>query len=464
MNNNTKLIGSTRRLAHYLPNASVFLFLAAVVAVILANSPLNDSYQAILNYPIMLKIGPLDVFSYHGETMTLYEVVNDALMVLFFFVIGLEIRQEMLVGELSSFRKAVLPIIAACGGMLVPVLFYVLVCPTMPEIRGAAIPMATDIAFALAVLSLLGSRVPVALKAFLTALAVVDDIGGIIVIALAYSSGFSLTMLLISFGIIGLIYIAGRLGVRSPLFYYLGLLVVWLFFIQSGVHATISGVLLAMVVPASCQVNMKNLRAEMRVLFNMMPQEEKVKNEQIAVLSADQMHVISAMRHKASGAISVVQILEMELAPIVNYVVLPLFAFVNAGVVLGGTTMASLLSVPLAIFLGLFLGKAIGIFSFTWVAVKTKLCVWPKGMDAHSLLGLSVLGGIGFTVSLFLASLSFSDNPDLFNQAKIGIFCGSIFSGIVGFFWLRFVLKRQERKGRPASGAKEETESEVRSA
>ena len=232
-----------RRFAMQKPNASILLFMAMILAMLFANSPWAESYHNILSHPIDLKIGNFTPFMHHGEVMPMLVFVNDALMAVFFFVIGLEIKQEILIGELSSVRKALLPIIAACGGMIVPVLFYFLVCHSAPEVRGVAIPMATDIAFALAVLGLLGKRVPLSMRIFLTALAVVDDIGGIIIIALFYSGEIAFEPLLISLALLALLYVGGRMRVNNIAFYYIIGFFVWMLFLESGIHPTIAGVL-----------------------------------------------------------------------------------------------------------------------------------------------------------------------------------------------------------------------------
>ena len=239
-----------RRFALQKPNSSVLLFLATILAMILANSPLQDRYHHFLQFPISLTAGEFGFFTHHGQPLSMLAFVNDALMAVFFFTIGLEIKQEVLVGELCSFRKAMLPIIAACGGMIVPVLFYFLVCHTGPAANGAAIPMATDIAFALAVLGLLGDRVPLSMRIFLTALAVVDDIGGIIIIALFYSNQVAIQPLLFSVLILAVLYAGGKMKIYNRLFYYILGFCVWMLFMESGIHPTIAGVLVAFTVPA----------------------------------------------------------------------------------------------------------------------------------------------------------------------------------------------------------------------
>ncbi len=429
------------------PNATALLFLATILAVILANTAFSDTYFEILKYPIHLEVGSFEIFSHHGHTMSLGQFVNDVLMVIFFLTVGLEIKQEMLVGELASLKKASLPIIAAIGGMAIPVLCFMLVTPSGPAAHGAAIPMATDIAFALAVLASLGKRVPTSLKIFLTALAVTDDIGGIIVIALFYGSDINLMMMGIGFGILAMMYLAGRMRVQSLLFYFVCTFFVWAFFLQSGIHTTIAGVLAAFTVPARPRVHTKNLRNEIRALFNILPSSKEAREAgNTLVLTHTQISVINSIRRKARSAISPMQLMEELLTPFVNYFVLPLFAFANAGITLGGISLESVFGLPLAIFVGLFLGKTVGVSLFTWLAVKLKLCKYPKGMNTKNLIALSVLGGIGFTVSLFIATLSYADpsHANLLNDAKLGIFVGSIVSGLVGYFALKLVLDKEE--------------------
>ncbi|MFC4665815.1 Na+/H+ antiporter NhaA [Falsiporphyromonas endometrii] len=437
------LISPFKRITTQKPNATVLLFLAAVLAVIVANSSMSGFYNTLLDYKVSLQIGGYELFAHHGETMTLLQFVNDALMAIFFFVVGLEIKQEMLVGELSSVRKALLPVIAAFGGMIVPILFYMLICHSGDAARGAAIPMATDIAFALAVLSMLGKKVPTSLKTFLTALAVVDDIGGIVVIAIFYSSHIEFGLLLAAFAIIVFMFLCGKFGYARKWLYYIGGIIVWTLFLESGVHATIAGVLVAFTIPTKTKICHKKLQDEIQLLFNMMPSGER-SFKGSTMLSHKQVEVLHTIQQTAYNSVPLVQEIESNFSSFVNYVVLPLFAFVNAGVVIGGVTTETLMGVPLAIVLGLVLGKCLGIFSFTWLFVKSGVGKMPKGMTTHNLLALSMIGGVGFTVSLFLASLSFGEAmPELFNGAKIGIFAGSIISGVVGFFWLRHVLNKE---------------------
>ena len=426
-----------QRLYALRPNPTVLLFIATIAAILIANSPWNDAYNAFLNHPVHIAVGDVDIFRHAGHTMTVSQVVNDALMAIFFFLVGLEIKQELLVGELSSPKKALLPIIAALGGMVVPVLFFLAIANQHPQSIGAAIPMATDIAFALAVLTALGSRVPKSLRIFLAALAVVDDIGGIVVIAVFYSTHISWLPLGVGFALLGVVLILGRLKIHTLELYIVLGIAVWALFLQSGIHPTIAGVLIALCLPAGTKVHIGKLSSCLTDLTSRLTTEAKESNGAL-VLSHEQLSIIGAIKSTATKAISPVQLLEHAIAP---------FAFVNAGIAFGGITSEGLLGVPLAIFLGLFPGKAIGITLFTWIAIRVGICAAPTGMTLKRLIALSILGGIGFTVSLFIANLSYDDPSMLamLNEAKLGIFVGTIVSGIVGYALLYHILPRAER-------------------
>lgn len=440
-----------RRFAIQKPNASFLLFMAMIVAMLLANSPWAPAYHHLLSFPIDLQANRFNFFAHHGEPMSMLAFVNDALMAVFFFVIGLEIKQEVLIGELSSIRKALLPILAATGGMIVPVLCYMLVCTSSPEADGAAIPMATDIAFALAVLGLLGKRVPLSMRIFLTALAVVDDIGGIIIIALFYSGSIAFTPLLISLGILLVLYVGGKLRIHSMLFYYAAGFVVWLLFLESGIHPTIAGVLVAFTVPARPSVKLDSFTAQMKGYLEMLDYTEVRQSKKAMVLTPTQIQVLNNIHTLADRTISPLQAIADRLHPLVNYFILPLFAFVNAGVTFGDIRPETLWNVPLAVFAGLFIGKTIGIFSFSYLFVKSGLVAMPAGMSKRTLLGVAMLGGIGFTVALFIANLSFdaasAAGADLLNQAKLGVFAGSFVSGAVGYILLKKTLPQGEAPG-----------------
>ncbi len=438
------LIRPLKNLVRWRLDSSLLLFIAALVAVIIANSPFSTFYTEIINTPVFLKVGGYEIFSHHGETMSLLTFVNDVLMVIFFLQVGLEIKQEGLVGELSTFRRAIFPVVAAIGGMLVPVLVFLVFCPQAPESRGMAIPMATDIAFALAVLSTLGKRVPPALKTFLASLAVADDIGGIITIAIFYSSHINYLMLLAGIGILFLVYILGKNGFRSLYIYYLAAFVVWYFFLKSGVHTTISGVLVAFCVSGRPNIPTNKMVPSVDSLLHLFPEDQQRTSKSAILLPHEQVAVLTSMNDLVRGAVSPIQRMEMQLGPLVNYIILPLFAFVNAGVFFGDVNLDNLLDLPLAISAGLVIGKPLGIFLFSYLFVRITRISLPKGMTFKNMAALACLGGIGFTVSLFISSLSFenAEYAIFLTEAKIGIFVGSIVSGLLGYFLLRKVLPK----------------------
>lgn len=430
-------------------NGGILLMLMAALALVVANSSWSDEYFAFWLQPVHLQIGSFNVFNHGGHPLTLLEFINDALMVVFFFSTGMEIKREMLVGELSTVRQALLPVIAACGGMIMPVLIFAYIAYGTPGETGMAIPMATDIAFSLGVLALFSKRVPLNLKIFLTTFAVADDIGGILVIALFYSSHLALEYLLWSAVILAVLCIGNWKGVHSRWF-YVGLgLIMWYLFLQSGVHATIAGVIVAFTIPATPQEATGRFAERLHAAlkgFRVAPKED-------ILLDEGQVGTLREMRAASRRVVSPLQKLDANLQGAVNYFILPLFAFANAGVtVMKADGSIEYGVVSTGIILGLVIGKFVGIYSFTAISILSGLAKMPKGMDFRNLMGVSMLGGVGFTVSLFIAQLSFADAPQLLDQAKIGVVCGTIISGILGCIILHFVLPKEEEV-RALSGA-----------
>lgn len=431
-------------------NPGTLLMIVALLTMIVANSPLKEWYESIWQLDFFLGVGNFNLLSHHGHALNLLHVINDGIMTVFFFSVGLEIKREVLVGELSSIRQAMLPIIAAFGGMIVPVLVFFATGSMQnfspDEMKGMAIPMATDIAFSIGILSLLGKRVPLSLKIFLLALAIVDDIGGILVIAIFYSnfsmeSFIDLAIALVFFGVL----IAGnRLRVNNKLFYFINGLAIWFLFLQAGIHPTISGVLVAFTVPARPQLNLKRFTSGLKHDIEVLESTIREKDGDDIVLSNNQVHYLGRIEAAADHVISPLQDMEDNLHDVVNYIIMPLFAFANAGVVFNATSLNMFEGVSLSIFLGLVLGKVVGIFSFTWLAIKLRVGHIPSGMKWSSLGGLSMLGGVGFTVALFLAGLSYPAGSELLNGAKMGIIVGSVVAGLSGYFWLKFSLKKKE--------------------
>lgn len=356
-------------------------------------------------------------------------------MAIFFFVVGLELKREIVAGELSNPRKAMLPIGAALGGMIVPAGIYFFLNPNGEMSNGWGIPMATDIAFALGVLYLLGSRIPLTLKVFLTALAIVDDLGAVLVIAFFYTSEISMLHLIIGAAILLVMYLGNKMGVRNIMFYaILGIGGVWTAFLLSGVHATIAAVLAAFTIPANVRISEKVYGDKMQGLLDRFRGIDP--NDKIPTLTNEQLHILEEIEHTSSAATPPLQRLEHMMHPMVTYLIIPIFALANAGVSLD-IDMDHLFStnVALGVALGLLVGKVVGVVGFTVLLVKLKVAPFPEGMNVKNLLGLGLLASIGFTMSLFVTSLAFT-NEEYMTQAKIGIFVASIIGGVLGYMVL----------------------------
>ena len=428
-------------------NPGTLLMIVALLTMIIANSPLREWYESIWQLDFFLGVGEFNLLSHHGHALNLLHVINDGVMTIFFFSVGLEIKREILVGELSSFRQAMLPIIAAFGGMIVPVLLFY-GTGTMQgfdaeQMKGMAIPMATDIAFSIGILTLLGTRVPLSLKIFLLALAIVDDIGGIIVIAMFYSnlSAESLIDLGIALVFFGVLIAGNRLRVNNKLFYFINGLAIWFLFLQAGIHPTISGVLVAFTVPARPSIDLKKFSTEMQKELSVLDSTARNTEGEI-VLSNNQVHMLGTIEAASKRAISPLQSMEDDLHDLVNYIIMPLFAFANAGVVFDQPIINLFHGISMSIMLGLVIGMMGGIFLFTWLAMKLRISRMPSGMNLKNLFGVAMLGGVGFTVALFLAGLSYPAGSAMLNDAKMGIITGSIVAGLAGYFWLRMSLKK----------------------
>jgi len=377
---------------HHDAFGGVLLMTAALAALVMDNSPLSSLYDALLTTPVVVQVGA------GGIEKPLLLWINDGLMAVFFFLVGLEIKREILEGRLSTWNQSALPIFAAVGGMAIPALIYVMFNWGSPAtLDGWAIPAATDIAFALGVLALVGSGVPPALKVFLLALAILDDLGAIIIIALFYASDLSLASLAIA-GVSTAVLVAfNLLGVRRISLYALIGVIMWVGVLKSGVHATLAGVIIALCIP---------------------------------------------LRVGDDGEKAPLHVLEKALHPWVAFFIMPVFAFANAGVALDGLRFADLLApVPLGIALGLFIGKQIGVFGFSWVGVRAGICRLPDGVTWPQVYGISLLAGIGFTMSLFIGTLAFSD-PEHAAAVRLGVLSGSILSGLMGFLVLKWSTRR----------------------
>lgn len=429
-------------------NSGNILILATMMALIIVNMPfLTELYNSLWVHEVALQVGDFNLFSHNGHPMTVMQFINDALMAFFFLSVGLEIKREVLVGELSSFRNALLPIIAAIGGMVVPVLIYRYLSQGTDFADGWAIPMATDIAFSLGVLAMLGNRVPIGLKVFLTTLAVVDDIGGIMVIALFYSGHIEYTMLLWAAAFLVALFIGGRLGVQSKLFYGALGTCVWFCFLNAGIHPTIAGVLVAFTIPSKPVYAPEKYVKSIRQNISYFTSEDDDKLNSRTILDKNQMNLLKQIESASDKVISPLQDMEDTLHPFVNYIIVPLFAFANAGIFFGGMEISQLYSgIAPAIILSLVVGKFVGIFLFSWLTIICRLAPMPEGGNWSRMASVSMLGGIGFTVSLFIANLSFGANASmaiLLNDAKLGILVASILAGILGWLLLHFSLPQE---------------------
>ena len=373
-------------------SSGILLMVAAVLALVMANSPLAPYYALFIDTPVQVQIGALEI----AKPLLLW--INDGLMAVFFFLVGLELKRELLEGELSSMRKVVLPGFGAVGGMLIPATVYLLINAGDPQATsGWAIPAATDIAFALGILALLGSRVPISVKVFLTSLAIFDDIGAIVIIAVFYTDQISYAVFCLKRSCIPLLALFNRRGVEARSVYIAIGLVMWVSMLKSGVHATLTGVILAIFIP---------------------------------------------MRSAADPDYSPLREWEHDLHVVVAFFTLPLFAFVNAGISLQGVGLDQLThGVPMGIALGLFVGKQLGVFGMCWLAIRLRLADMPEGMSWLSLYGTAILCGVGFTMSLFIGSLAFeSTGVDRIFDERLGIIIGSLLSGVVGYLVLRRAL------------------------
>ena len=367
---NGKQSFSFLRATHFHINGGILLMIVVLLAMLVANSPWSDAYTAFWNKEVYLQVGNFNLFNHHGHPMTLATFINDVLMTIFFFSVGLEIKREVLVGELSSLRQALLPIIAACGGMIIPVVIYFAMTTGTPAENGLAIPMATDIAFSLGVLSLFGKRVPISLKIFLTAFAVVDDIGGILVIALFYSSHLDVTCLLQAAIALMILCLGNRMKIHNRWFYTAVGFLLWYSFLQSGIHATIAGVIVAFTIPAKPSMHTGKYIHRIKNNINNFPTHKDEKGQ--IILSKEQISTLKSIESASDKVISPLQALEDDLHGFVNYIIIPLFAFANAGVVLtseyGGHLEIGMLT--WAVTIGLVAGKFIGLYLFTCLAIK----------------------------------------------------------------------------------------------
>jgi NhaA family Na+:H+ antiporter len=416
-------------------SGGILLIIFTVVALAWANSPWSDAYHDLWHTYISISVGDSVL------NLSILHWINDGLMVIFFFVVGLEIKRELLVGELSSIKKASLPVAGAIGGMLLPALFYVFFNSGTDAVSGWGVPMATDIAFVIGILAILGSRVPLGLKVFVVSLAIADDIGAVMVIAIFYTSNISMTALLGVALILVLLGIVNKLGVKSLVIYSILGLLLWLAVLQSGIHATIAGVLLAFTIPAKARINTERFSKNTKDLLDKF--EKAGEHGENVLTNETRQADVMAIEECCEKILTPLQRFEHGLHPWSSFVIMPLFALANAGVTFKGMDLGAALASPVSIGIiaGLFLGKQFGIFGFAWLAVKIKLASLPEGVSWSKIYGAGILAGIGFTMSLFIAGLAFTDDSIL-NLSKIGILTASLIAGVAGYVVLKAALSK----------------------
>ena len=420
---------------HAQTTTGLILAFMTVLALVLANSPFSQTYLDFFHINIDFKVGSWAL------SHSLHHWINDGLMAVFFFIIGLEIKREITAGELSNLKVAILPIIAAIGGMVFPAMIYLYFNYDGAGSNGWGIPMATDIAFAISALVLLGKRVPTALVTFLVALAIVDDLGAVLVIALFYTD----TINMLALGLAGVMFLVmislNRFGIHAILPYFIVGLLMWFFMLESGVHATIAGVLAALTIPSTPKRAPASFPED---TIKLIKEYEKYPNEENHAMHENQKALIINIKDKIDAIGTPAARLEHGLHLPVALIIIPLFALANAGIAIDFSSLVTtaLEPVSLGIIAGLIGGKVLGIFGLSWLAIKLKIAQLPKGSTMSQIFGVSFLGGIGFTMSIFVADLAFINTPELILQAKVGILCASLFAGLFGFLWLKYIAKR----------------------
>jgi len=413
--------------------AGMVLFGATIIALIWANSSYGASYESLWQYKIGISFHDFEL----KKPLILW--INDGLMAIFFFLIGLELKRELLIGEINTLKKAAFPFVGALGGVVIPIILYLFLNQNPETTKGWGIPMATDIAFALAVLSTLGKRVPLSLKIFLTAFAIIDDIAAVLVIAIFYST--SINWLFILYGIIliailALLYYKRKYSLQIGLFFAI---IIWFLFLKSGIHPTIAGVLLAFTIPIKKRIDINSFSENLTLISNKIIKASD--DDEKHLLTKDEMQCIENLDDLTSEVISPLQHLEHKLHSLIAYFILPIFAFANAGVVIN-TSYDFNFSLMTNIAISLFIGKFIGVALFSYLGIKLKLTELPSGVKFKQILGISAIAGVGFTMSIFIDNLAFDGDLISINSTKVGIIIGSVTSGIVGYLILRLTTKK----------------------
>ncbi len=414
--------------------AGMLLFAATIIALIWANSSYSSYYESLLQYKIGISFHEFEL----KKPLILW--INDGLMAIFFFLIGLELKRELLIGEINTLKKAAFPFMAALGGVVVPIALYLTLNENSDTAKGWGIPMATDIAFALAILSLLGKRVPLSLKVFLTAFAIIDDIAAVVVIAVFYSANVDITLLF--YGVI-------LIALLALLYYYrnysleIGLIlavIIWFLFLKSGIHPTIAGVLLAFTIPIKRRIDLKsftdNITSISSEIVNLSDNDER------HLLTKEEIKYLNNLNDLTSKVQSPLQQLENKLHGWIAYFILPIFAFANAGVVIS-TGYNFDIDLIRNIIISLFVGKFLGVVMFSYLGIKLKVTELPKGLKFKQIIGIAAIAGVGFTMSIFIDHLAFAGSERSIISAKIGIIIGSLISGIIGYIILRLTSKKQ---------------------
>lgn len=429
-----KILNPIQEFMHAETSGGIVLIICTVIALIWANSPFAESYHHLWHTYI--------TFDFGGFVLkhSLHHWINDGLMVIFFFVVGLEIKRELLVGELSSAKKAALPVAGALGGMILPAIIYFSLNAGKEGASGWGIPMATDIAFVVGIMALLGPKFPFSLKIFILALAIVDDIGAVLVIAIFYTAEISFSALLVGGAILILLVIFNRIGVRSLIVYTITGIALWLAFLESGVHATVAGVLLAFTIPVSSRINTKKFTNETKELLDEF--DKSGEHGEDVLTNERRPGIVQSIESNCEKILTPLQRFEHLLHPWVAFFIMPVFALANAGVSIGNNFTNALFDpISLGIILGLFIGKQVGIFGFSFIAIKLGIASKPEGVNYTKMYGAGILAGIGFTMSLFIANLAFS-SEELLNIAKVGVLTASLIAGIVGFIVVKLGLKK----------------------
>lgn len=415
---------------HRQTTSGILLMLCAIGAMYLANGQWSDAYHRLLSSQLVIGMEGFQL------SKSLHHWINDGLMAIFFFVVGLELKREILVGELADPKQAMLPIIAAIGGMVVPVLLYISINPQGHEFNGWGVPMATDIAFALGTLALLGRRIPTNLLTFLVALAIVDDLGAVTVIALFYTETIDRQAVLIAVAMFGVLMALNLGGIRRPLPFMVIGVVLWIAMLKSGVHATLAGILLAFTIPMRPKYDPNHLLACIEKITGQIKQAFGKEHD---ILRNDELRArVVALGEGVRLAQAPAQVLERKMHLPSAYLVIPIFSLANAGVPIDWSTVGEVITHPIALGItsGLLFGKLIGIAGFSWVAVKLGLTTLPAGLNFKHIVGAALMGGIGFTMSIFVAELGFAHHPQDLLIAKTGILLASLVAGVSGFLWL----------------------------